>query len=268
MLGLFGARRPLGRDEFEWQMAAWQWLAEQFGGMEALAASPLVLPTTDWFPHSELRGFDRALELFDQVRRPVGMADWPCTLEAGHSDRPTALGGTLHLDHGRRHAPAGTFQLHRARASAIITYDPKLLKDPPALIATYAHELAHYRLASARTPPPGGEDLHEPATDLAAVAMGFGVFLANGAKNFRQFQNFDTQGWEARTQGYLSERALVTALAFFLTLTGNDPAVARQWLKPHLAGDLDKALKYLARVHPNLADDIAGFDSSLFTTEA
>ena len=50
---------------------------------------------------------------------------------------------------------------------------------PESLISTFAHEFAHYLIHSVDAPTPGGEELEEHATDLVAVFMGFGVFLAS-----------------------------------------------------------------------------------------
>ena len=60
----------------------------------------------------------------------------------------------------------------------VISYVPALLKRPDHLIATLAHELAHYLLATARDSPPCEKEEREFLTDLAAVYLGFGVFLS------------------------------------------------------------------------------------------
>ena len=192
------------------------------------------------------------------------MTQWKCRLQPGETGRPTEVGTALHVRHEGRHPPAGTFGAPGGASEPIVTYDPQLLSDPSALVATFAHELAHYLLATARTPPPGGHALEELATDVAAVFMGFGVFLLNSAMSFSQYQNFDSQGWHVRRQGYLSERALATALAIFLVLSGGDGKAAAFRLKPYLASDLARAQRFLARAHPQLANDIAALDRSMF----
>ena len=71
----------------------------------------------------------------------------------------------------------------------VITYNPSLTDDIDAMIATFAHELGHYLMSTAKTAPPGGWELHELHTDLTAVYLGFGLFLANSARSFGQFQS-------------------------------------------------------------------------------
>jgi hypothetical protein len=115
------------------------------------------------------------------------------------------------------------------------------------LVATLAHELAHYRLAGVPTEPPGGADALEFATDLTTVYLGFGLFGANSAFNFRQYQDVMSQGWEAARQGYLSEREWVFALAVYLELRQQSSTEAKSFLKPHLYSDLRKAQRYFER---------------------
>ena len=53
-------------------------------------------------------------------------------------------------------------------------------------------------------------------------------------------------GWQSRTQGYLSEGALVTATAIAERLAGRDPAGAAPHLKDYLRKDLKQADRALA----------------------
>ncbi len=116
---------------------------------------------------------------------------------------------------------------------------------PEALVAVLAHELAHYLTRTAGSPPPGGDKNREYATDLLAVFMGFGLFLANSAVEFQQFTGIDTQGWRSRTLGYLSEFELVYCLAVFCALEQIDRAALLPYLKPSLIPVYDDCLKDL-----------------------
>jgi hypothetical protein len=135
------------------------------------------------------------------------------------------------------------------------------------MIATFAHELGHYVMSTATTAPPGGWELHELHTDIAAVWLGFGLFLANSARSFSQFQSAGEMGWSSRTQGYLSEPALVTATAIAERLAGRDPIGAEPFLKPYLQSDLRKASKALARLHPDMAAAVDAVDLSEFRSD-
>lgn len=266
MIGWFGARLPVDADELEWQLATYKWLGQEFG---AVGETPLVLPTPQWFPASIRSGKGRIEDLFGHVRRAARMEEWPCELVAGEEDRPVHAGNALLLRHEGAPAPCGTFQIDGEGGSSriLITYNPGLAGDTTALIATFAHELGHYLMSNAKSAPPGGWELHELHTDLAAVYLGFGIFLADSARNFGQYQSAGEIGWSSRTQGYLSEGALVTALALFQRLAGRDPLDAAPFLKPYLAKDLKAASRALARRHPDVPASVAAVDLADFADE-
>jgi hypothetical protein len=126
-----------------------------------------------------------------------------------------------------------------------ISYVPALLAHPERLIATFAHELAHYLLATAPTSPPCEDDEHEFLTDLTAVYLGFGVFMANSVFEFEAIQDGPMQGWRYGRSGYLPEQDLVFATALFIAVKKLDPSPAYPCLKPHLAQQLKRALRDL-----------------------
>ncbi|HET9639646.1 MAG TPA: hypothetical protein VFP12_10600 [Allosphingosinicella sp.] len=263
MLSLFAPKLPIDRDELDWQLATFKWLGAEFG---PAGEAPLVLPTAEYFPPSKRKGAGRVEDLFASVKSAAGMADWACELSAGTGDRPAHVGLGLLLRHEGASPPCGTFTVDDGEGGGrvVITYNPSLANDTTALIATFAHELAHYLMSTARNAPPGGWELHELHTDLAAVYLGFGLFLANSARNFGQFQDAGEMGWSSRTQGYLSEGALVTATAIFQRLAGRDPMAAAPWLKDYLRSDLRKAVRALDRIHPDLPASVAAVDLSDF----
>jgi hypothetical protein len=256
---LFGPRLPIDRDKLDFQLATFKWLIGQFG---PVGGRPLVLPTRDFFPLSGATGEARVREIFDLVRSAAGMASWPCVLHAGKQDVPIEAGNAHLLRHEGAPAPCGTFQVADGPEGrhGLITYNPGMERDPPGLAATFAHELGHYLMATASSAPPGGWELHELHTDLTAVYLGFGIFLANSARNFSQFQSGGEMGWSSRTQGYLSEGALVTATAIFQRLARRAPREAGPYLKDYLRKDLDRADRALARLAPDIEAAVTAID--------
>jgi hypothetical protein len=140
--------------------------------------------------------------------------------------------------------PSGTFQAAENRA--IISYATDLIGRPRELVAVFAHELSHFRLATLREPAPGGAAAHELTTELAVAFSGFAVFAANAAFDFRHHGDAFSQGWSARRSGYFSERTWAFALAIFLSLKGA-PGAASAALKPNIAQLVDAADRYLKR---------------------
>jgi hypothetical protein len=263
MLSLFAPKLPIDADELEWQLATFKWLGREFG---PAGNAPLVLPTPQTFPPTRRQGHGRIEDLFAAVKAAAGLADWPCELRPGAGERPAQVGTGLLLRHLGAPPPCGTFMVEGEDGArrVVITYNPSLAGDTTAMIATFAHELGHYLMSTAKTAPPGGWELHELHTDIAAVYLGFGVFLANSARTFSQFQSAGEMGWSSRSQGYLSEGALVTATAIFSRLAGRDPLEAAPWLKDYLRTDLRGAANGLARLHPDLPASVEAVDLADF----
>jgi len=261
LFGLFRARLPIDDEELEFQLATFKWLVATFGPVEQ---APLILPTPEFFPAIARTKRAQARELFDDVRRAADMGDWPCELELGEGDLP-ADGGNDHLiRHEGASSPCGTFRLAEGPDGpyAIITYNPDMERDQSGLVATFAHELGHFLLTSTPDPGPGGWELHELHTDLAAVYLGFGIFLANSARTFETFHGTTRAGWRSRLQGYLSEGALVTALVIFQRLAGRDPLAPSAYLEDHLRKDLRRAQRVLAKRHPDMKAAVEAIELS------
>jgi hypothetical protein len=247
----FSEKAFLDREEEEWQIEAWSWMLCRFGGLTELGRVRLATPAPGFFPPTDATGHARAEQIFASVKALAGMSDWPCRLVA-QPDAPELRVGdvaALKILDGKR--PLVTFGLEGNEI--VITYEPAAIREPITLIATFAHELAHYRIRSLGDRPPGGDELEEFATDLVTVYMGFGIFGANSAFSFRQFRDVMSQGWSSSRSGYLSQRAWVFAMAVFFALRSQSPMEAIPYLKPHLATDLVKASRYLGR-HPTLLE--------------
>lgn len=243
----------LDADDEEWQLATWGWLLARLGE-DRLKRAPLVTTTEAFFPLSAATGHARAQHIFACVRDLAGMTDWPCDLQP-QAPRPgthVSQLGMVQIDSG--HSPAGTFS--RQGNAALVTYDPASIGEPVKLVATLVHELAHYLLHAQPDLPPGQELMEEFATDLTTVYLGFGLFGANQAFNFSQFQNVRTHGWQTLSLGYLRERDWAFALAVYCALRGDDIATLKPLLKPYLYKDTQHAARYL-RKYPDVLAKIA-----------
>jgi hypothetical protein len=183
----------------EWQFDVFVWLLRNSGGYPKFLDTTLVLPNEDHFPDRGMSGHAGVAALFRRVRDHAGMADWPCTVEPEPREPRTTPSASNRIP--------------------VFTYESDALK-PALLVSTFAHELARYLVETFDEPAPGGASLHEPATELSAVFMGFGLFMANAA--------FENAGFE------LNEGEFVHALAMFCLLRKLDPEAVAQHLNPHL----------------------------------
>jgi hypothetical protein len=121
-----------------------------------------------------------------------------------------------------------------------------LLKDAVPLVATVAHELGHVILLGGGLMAPATPD-HEPLTDLLTVFLGLGIFTANSAARFRQYQDERRQGWSMQRLGYLRQEVYGYALARFAAERGeNKPGWAR-YLSTNVRAYFKRSRSWLAR---------------------
>jgi hypothetical protein len=241
-MALWGKKSFLDPHVEAWHRDCWAWLTRLLDEDGAPFPQPLVLPTREFFPPIEAEGHARAEAVLERVKTLMGLENWPCVLV--ERQETNAQIGEFLVTMPQEKAAAGTFEV--ADGAMYITYAPKLLTRPLNLVATFAHELAHYVLHSIEELPPGADEepgIEELATELAVAGFGFGVIAANASFDFQQFSGPASQGWQGGAWGYFSEAQWTFALAAQLRATGTAPDAARTHLKPHLAKSLDAALK-------------------------
>jgi hypothetical protein len=200
---------PARRD---WQFAAFAWLLRNGGGYPKFLDTALVLPTEEFFPDRAMDGHAGIAALFRRVREHAGMGDWPCSVEPdATADRP---------------------RLSAENSVPVIRYRPDSL-EPTSLVAAFARELSRYYVETFDEGAPAGAPLQESALDVAAVFMGFGIFLANSAL-------------EGASHG-LNEGEIAHALAIFCLLRRMPPESVDAHLNPHLRKYLRLAARDLAQ---------------------
>jgi hypothetical protein len=229
----------------DWLHETYKWLLQNFPNNPTIENIKLVTPNKECFPHLSESVEERVSEIFTNVRRLSGMEDWPCVLQVQEEDPDPHVAPTVLIENAPQ-GPSGTFRLDEQNR-AVISFNINLVNDNWALVSTFAHELAHYLTCSTKEPPPGGWENWEFATDLAAVYLGFGIFLSNMAFNYQQFVDMQsqTQGWSTRRQGYLSENELLYGLAIFVLINNMDEKKPLRYLKDSLKGRYKKSLKYI-----------------------
>jgi len=196
----------------DWQFAAFGWLLRHCGGYPKFLETTLVLPTEEHFPDRGMKGHAAVSALFRRTRDHAGMADWPCTVEV-ETDTPREVA-----------ADAAGIRVFTYRRGGL---------EPVSLVAGFACDFARYLIETFDEAAPGGAAASGAASELAAVFMGFGIFMANSAVR---------QGHHC-----LSEGELAHALAMFCLLRQLPPESADPHLNPHLRKYLRLATRDLAQ---------------------
>jgi hypothetical protein len=235
MFGWFAKSSLPDEEMIDWLFDVFEWLIRE----ASLDRRALILPTDTFFPiEKDLDEHARALAFYGAVKRHARLDDCRCRLVP--LDEEPELPRSAHFGPMARSGAAGTFQ-HGARGG-VISYATSKVADPVAFVAMLAHELGHWmQTRFRREAPPGGPKAVEPATDVCAVFLGFGVFSANAAFRFQQH----ARGWSYGRLGYLDEKPLAYALAIFLALHELGSDDARRHLDANPRSYLKHAAKHL-----------------------
>lgn len=256
---MFGSPKLVDKHTAAWVMDRLGWILETFGQEKSIDSTELVLPLPGFFSHEASTPEAKAEQIFRKTAAYCGVADWEVDLQPIERNRPHEVGTFWHL-RPTADVPAGTFSLGPDSNRPQITYALDLVDQPVSLIATFAHEIGHLILMSRPQPEWIDDDEEELLTDLFAVYLGFGVFLANSAFQFEQSLSFDRQGWAYSRQGYLSEDTLLFATALFLAVKG-EVAPEEGVLKPSLRNRFGKALKQVAALSADV-DELRKLDAA------
>jgi hypothetical protein len=127
-----------------------------------------------------------------------------------------------------------------------ILYDPALINNPEAMIASFAHSFAHYLGTLAQESPPGGAENWPHITEVLATFLGFGLLMANSAFNVRIPRCGSCAPAPVDRQSFLSQHDMTYALAIFCKLKGIPNSAVLPGLKSSLRGFYKQAAKDVA----------------------
>ena len=125
-----------------------------------------------------------------------------------------------------------------------IGIDKRKLSQPMGLVATIAHELGHVVLLGDGRISRDEKD-HEPLTDLVTVFLGMGIFTANAAFQFGQWNDSTHQGWQFSQLGYLTQPVFGYALAACAWMRGETKVSWESLLSANVKDMFKRTLKYL-----------------------
>jgi len=235
-----------------------QWVDEGFRRLEKLLGrrrmleAKVVEPTAEDFPDPYNKTPEAVEKLFSRVCAYMQVERSSVELQI-FQDETDELREILPSWRGDRKTRAVGLYTHAdeldqaddaAERNMIVAVRSTMLKDPMSLIATIAHELGHVILLGGKLmghKTPG----QEPMTDLLTVFLGLGIFTANSAGRFRQFQNDRRIGWSMNRLGYLHQRVFGYALAKFASERGDKAEWARH-LSPNVRSDFKQSRRWLA----------------------
>ncbi len=249
----FSPKLPISEEERLWTEEGFKRLEKLLGRRRMLDAK-VVEPTAEDFPDPYDKSTEAVERLFSRVCTYMRIDRSAIELEI-FQDEAEKLREILPHWRGASGTKAAGVYVHAheqervtddGERSSVVAIRSTMLRDPMSLVATVAHELGHVILLGGKLMSPKTPD-HEPMTDLLTVFLGLGIFTANSAARFKQFQDYRRVGWSMQRLGYLPETVFGYALARFATERGeNEPEWARH-LSPNVQSDFNHSMRWLAR---------------------
>lgn len=231
----------LDEESVQWQFDLYEWALHNFDADIFFNQSILVEPTNQYFPGEANSTEEMAQLIFDKVKEYAGVKHWPCrlTTEQSCATQPAriAVSGALRNIAGIEPVAAA----YEERLP--ILYDSRQVKNPEAIIATFAHTLAHHLGSMAQDMPPGGEDNWPHAIEVLAVFLGFGLMFANSAFVYRNVTCGSCQPTTVNRNAWLSQYDITYSLAIYCVLKDIPAKNASRNIKKSLRSYFKKAYK-------------------------
>jgi len=217
---------PVTEDQQKWIDESFRWLLQTFGETGFLAHRT-ILPEPAFFPDKYRGTQDCVLTL---VKRVCGYMEVdPNQVETNFFSDKDETAARHRLGGASQHSGAAGLYFHDQTPENRhrIAINTSEFQNPMGLVATIAHELGHVILLGGGKIRRDEKD-HEHLTDLITVFMGLGIFTANAAFQFAQWQDHSHQGWSASRKGYMSEEMFAYSLAAYAWMRGESkPAWSR-----------------------------------------
>ncbi|MDX2507346.1 MAG: hypothetical protein QNL62_23115 [Gammaproteobacteria bacterium] len=238
---LVKSRPLLDEESVQWLFEVYEWALRNFDADVFFNQSVLVVPSNQYFPGHANSSDEMAQLIFDKVREYAALQHWPCRLTTQPScatQQPRiAIPGALR--DMKAIEPTGVVEEDRL----FVVYDPRQVGNPEAIIASFAHTLAHYLGSMTRDMPPGVEENWPQVTEVLAVFMGFGLMFANSAFVYRNVTCGSCKPTTVNRSAYLSQYDITYALAIFCVLKEIPARDALKNLKKTLRPFFKKAYK-------------------------
>lgn len=202
---------PITDDDKEWIELELKFLIEILGEKH-FDELTTITPTKDYFDFTFKGNEDDAEFVLKKVKELMFINDSSIKI-CYFSDEPIIMAdGTILSSpadiNGKWKSASGIYE--DLGDEKIIYIERGQLKNSFSLIATIAHELAHYILLTENRI----DDNDEYLTDLTAIVYGFGIFMGNSRFQFNRNQNSNFSEWQMSSQGYLPEQVIAYTMAW------------------------------------------------------
>jgi hypothetical protein len=210
----FSPKLPISEEDRLWVDNGFHRLSRVLGRQRVLQTR-VILPDAEHFPDPYDKSEAAAEKMFCRICDYMQVDRSQIELEI-FPDETSELSHLMPYWRGGKGSSCAGLYMHPEDEAKkmVVAMRHSNMEDPLTAVATLAHELGHVILLGGGRIDRNAKDM-EPLTDLLTVYLGFGIFNANCAARFRQWQNDRKQGWSMQRLGYLPEEIYGYALARF-----------------------------------------------------
>ncbi len=245
MFGLFrkeSTEPSVTPQDKDWIEKNVDWFIQTFG-LDKIAATPFILPTTENFPYENLKDDKQFQKLFEQLCRLWDIN--PNEIKVKLFDDFASKQWTTWIPHGKWSDAGGLYSqeytLDEKRFN--IQLAKSNLNNPQLLVAVLSHELAHVKLLGGNYISRNDADM-EPLTDLTSIFFGFGIFVANSCETKDIY-------WIGRS-GYLPNEIISYTSALICYITQRDPTEYLGYLNTNTNALFQQDCAFLTKTNDTL----------------
>lgn len=243
MFGFGRSKLPIAEKERLWVDRSFERLAMLLGS-DRMIEGEVIQPTPEYFP-DRYDGSDASVEaMLIRVATRMGVDPGGIVLELFDDDH--GVTASLVPFGESKSSGAGGLYIEDPEERTVIAVNRSYMADPMSLVAVLAHEVGHVILLGSRLVDREEPDM-EPLNDLLTVFLGFGIFNANAAFQFRQYNSYDRQGWSTNRLGYLPEQVFGYALARFASERGEFCASWARHLSTNVGSYFRQSMAWLRK---------------------
>lgn len=242
MFGLFKNTKPkltITPEDKEWIETNLIWLGETFG-FERVKLTPFYLPTTDYFPYTNLKDEEQFEKLFCQLCDIVEVKrDEILVAFFDEDDYELVVGDWNTSDFLYEKIKQGNKKYK-------VTISNSNFSDIERLISGIVHILIQIELLEGKYINSDDEDM-KGLIDLATTFFGFGIFLANGSTRTHRQDGATFGTYGVSRVGYLPDKVIAYTNAILCKISGKDFSKYTEWLNKDIRTYFIKSTEYISR---------------------